>query len=453
MQLTKRFGLVAAAALLAACDSDNDVLTTSAPPAPLQTADIRYVHASPDAPDVNVEGPASTYVSDLAFKQASGFATVGEGTLEVSVDGIVPGGTATVIGPVDLALAADTAYSVIAVGEVASIDALVIEQPMMPVAAGSVRARVVHAAARAPQVDVFVTDPLALLDQSMPLGTFEFGEDLGPVDVPAGDYRIRVTAPGVTNATLFDSGTVALPDGADLLVVAVDNTGLGAAPVSLVVADGTGSFEILDADTPAAFRVIHASPDAPNVDVVVNDDFMNPVQSDVPFPAFSDYLEVPPADYNVKVTATGNPGAIVVDADVTLAANTAYSVYASDVLASIGPQVLVDDNRPVATEAKLRIVHQAPGAGLVDLYLVAPGTDLATATPAFAGVDFQQDTGYVSIAGGTYEVAVTPAGSTTPAIGPVTVAVEDGSVYTVAARDAEGGGAPFGLILLDDFNP
>jgi hypothetical protein len=31
--------------------------------------------------------------------------------------------------------------------------------------------------------------------------------------------------------------------------------------------------------------------------------------------------------------------------------------------------------------------------------------------------------------------------------------LSDGGVYTAAARDATGGGAPFGLILLDDFNP
>jgi Domain of unknown function (DUF4397) len=438
-------GLIAALALLAGCSSSDDD--------PPDTADVRFIHASPDAPSVNVEGQSSTLVAGLAYKSASPFRAFDVGTLNVRVDGIVPGGTATVIGPVDLTLAADTSYSVIALGEVAAIDALVIADPATMVAAGQVRAHVVHAAPNAPAVDVYVTAPGADLTQSAPLGSFAFGEDLGPVDVAAGDYEIRVTLPANPASVVFDSGTVSLPAGADLLITAVENTGPGAAPVSLVVADGEGSFEILDAATPAALRVIHASPDAPSVDVIVNDDFANPVLAGVPFPAFSDYLEVPAGTYNVKVTPAGNPGVIVIDADLDLEAGSASSVYASGLLASIAPYVLADDDRSIATEAKVRIVHMAPSAGLVDLYVTAPGADISTLAPTFAGVDFKAETGYVALPGGNYEVTVTVAGTKTAAIGPAAVTFSDGGVYTAAARDAPGGGAPFGLILLDDFNP
>jgi len=258
--------------------------------------------------------------------------------------------------------------------------------------------------------------------------------------------------PGDPGTVVFDSGTVALPL-SDLLIVAVDNTGPGTAPISLLVADnGLGTFEILDQATPTQFRVIHASPDAPPVDVIVNDDFDNPLLESVAYPAFSDFIEVPADTYNVKVTAENNPGAIVIDADLMLEAGRQYSVYATDVLANITPFVLVDDTRPVITEAKVRIVHLAPGAGLVDLYVTAPGADITGLAPTFAGVDFQDETGYVSLAAGSYDVTVTVAGTKTVAIGPAPIMVAAGGVYTVAARDAAGGGAPFGLILLDDFN-
>jgi hypothetical protein len=438
-------GLIAALTLLAGCSSSDDD--------PVVTADVRFIHASPDAPSVNVEGQSSTLVADLGYKSASPFLPFDVGTLNVRVDGIVPGGTATVIGPVDLMLAADTSYSVIALGEVAAIDALVIAEPATLVGAGQVRAQVVHAAPNAPAVDVYVTAPGADLTQSVPLGSFAFGEDLGPVGVAAGDYEIRVTLPADPASVVFDSGTVALPAGADLLITAVENTGPGAAPISLVVADGQGSFEIVDAGTPAALRVIHASPDAPSVDVVVDDDFANPVLSGVAFPDFSDYLEVPAGMYNIKVTPEGNPGVIAIDTDVDVDAGVAYSVYASDLLASIAPYVLVDDYRSIATEAKVRIVHMAPSAGLVDIYVTAPGADISTLAPTFAAVDFETETGYVALAGGDYDVTITVAGTQTVAIGPATIMLSDGGVYTAAARDAPGSGAPFGLILLDDFNP
>jgi hypothetical protein len=441
---------LATAVLLTACDNNDDI---AQPPASTAPAKLRVIHASANAPNVNVLAGTSTLVSNLAFKTATAFQNVTPGVATVRVNGIVPSGTATVIGPVNLPFESNIAYSILAVGDVAAIKPLVIAETTTPVAAGSVRARVVHAAAAAPQVDVYVTAPTALLAQSISLGRLAFGEQTAQVSVPAGDYRIRVTAANDPNAVVFDSGTVALSAGADLLVVAVENTGPGAAPISLLVSTGTTSFEILDSATPAQLRVIHASPDAPAVDVVVNDNFGAPVLEDVPFPAVSDYLTVPGGAYNVKVTPANNPGVIVIDANVTLDAGKRYSAYATGPLATIAPYVLVDDNRSVATAAKVRIVHTAPSAGAVDVYVTAPGASIATAAPALTNVPFRAESGYLSLAAGSYDVTVTPTGTKTAAIGPATITLANGGVYTAAARDAPGGSTPFGLILLDDFVP
>jgi hypothetical protein len=345
-------------------------------------------------------------------------------------------------------------YTVLAVGEVGAgtLRPLVVTQPgtsITPV--GSVRAKVVHAAPNAPAVDVYVTAPTADLATTPKLGTFAFGEELGPATLPPGTYRIRVTLPSQPNTVVFDSGSVTLDVSDDLLLAAVENTGPGAAPISLVTARRGGTGEILDSATPAQVRVIHASPDAPPVDVIVNNDCNNRLLSNVPFPAFSDYLSVPPTAYNVKVTAAGNCGAVVIDADLALSAGQQYSVYATGPLASITPYVLADDNRSVITAAKVRIVHAAPSAGRVDIYVTPPGASIAALSPAFTDVPLRAETGYVNLAGGSYDVTVTPTGTKTPAIGPATITVADGGVYTAAARDAAGGGAPFGLILLDDF--
>lgn len=441
---------LAAALLVAGCDNDDDI---AQPPAPTTPAKVRVIHASADAPNVNVLAGTATLVSNLAFNAVTPFQDVAPGLATVRVNGILPSGTATVIGPVNLTFESNIRYNVIALGNVAAIRPLILPEQNTTVPAGSVRARVVHAAAAAPTVDVYVTEPTALLAQSVAIGRLAFGEQSGQVTVPAGNYRIRVTAANNVNAVVFDSGTVALPSSGDLLVTAVENKGAGTAPISLLVSTGTNSFSILDAATPAQLRVVHASPDAPAVDVVVNDNFGAPVLEDVPFPVFSDYLTVPPGAYNVKVTAANNPGAIVIDANVTLDAGKRYSVYATGPLATIAPYVLVDDDRPVATAAKVRIVHTAPGAGAVDVYVTAPGAGIATATPALSNVPFRAESGYLNLAAGSYDVTVTPAGTKTAAIGPATIAVANRGVYTAAARDAVGGGAPFGLILLDDFVP
>ncbi len=302
-------------------------------------------------------------------------------------------------------------------------------------------------------MDVYLTTPGADLASSAAVGSFAFGGDLGPVDVTAGDYQIRVTLAGDPATVVYDSGTVGLTDGANLLVTAVQNTATGAAPISLVVQDGAGSAEILDAATPADVRVVHDSPDAPNVDVVVNDDFAAPLVSDLAYPDFTPFVSVPPAAYNVKVTDSATQSVIAINVDLTLMPGIRYNVLAVDTLANIEALLVIDDPRPVATESKVRIIHGSPSAGNVDIYVTAPQADISTIEPTLTDVPFKANTGFLSLAPGDYDVTVTGVGSKTPAIGPATISIVGGGVYTAIARDATGSGGPFGLILMDDFAP
>lgn len=450
--------LAAAAVSMAACDSSDDSPVNSAPLP--ETASLQVLHASSDAPAVNVIVNGNAVLSDVDYKQGSPRLQFDSGTYSIRVDGITPDGDVTVIGPVDLALDADTVYTVAAVGKVGdgTIEAVVLDQPRTSVAAGSVRAFVLHGASEAPTVDVFVTTPGADLTAMAPLGSFSYKESLGPVEVAAGDYQIRVTLAGDPASVVYDSGTVPLSDGDDLLLAAVNNTSdqntnlTVASPISLAILTGAGSAEILDAATPAQLRTVHASADAPNVDVIVDDSVT--LVSDLAFPDATPILPVDPADYNVKVTAAGNASAVVIDADLTLDAGITYDVLAVNELAAIEPLVLTDDYRPVITEAKVRIIHASPTAQDVDIYVTEQGANIANLDPTLAGVPFKTSTGFLSLAAGAYDVTVTPAGSKTPAIGPTPIGINAGGIYTAIARDADGGGTPLGLILLDDFvNP
>lgn len=447
--------LAAFAVSVAACNSSDDPVVNSAPPAP--TASLQVLHASSDAPAVKVIVDGNELLSGVDYKEGSARLLLDPGTYSIQVDGITPGGDVTVIGPVDLTFDVDTVYTVAAVGKVGdgTIEAVVLNQPRAEVAAGSARAFVLHGASDAPAVDVYVTTPGADLAATAPLGSFSYKESLGPVEVAAGDYQIRVTLAGDPAAVVYDTGTIALNDGDDLLLTAVNNTidsdtvTAPASPISLAVLTGFGSAEILDASTSAAVRVVHASADAPNVDVIVDDAVT--LVSDLAFPDATPFVPVDAATYNVKVTAAGNASAIVIDADLTLDAGVTYDILAVNELAAIEPLVLTDDYRSVITEAKVRIIHASPTAQDVDIYITEQGADITNVEPTLADIPFKANTGFLSLAAGAYDVTVTPAGSKMPAIGPASIAVNAGGIYTAIARDAAGGGTPLNLILLDDF--
>jgi hypothetical protein len=88
----------------------------------------------------------------------------------------------------------------------------------------------------------------------------------------------------------------------------------------------------------------------------------------------------------------------------------------------------------------------------VDVYVTAPGADLATATPALTGVEFGDASDYLEVPAGDYQVRVTPAGTKTVAIDSGALTLSGGQVRTVIAVDAPGGGAPFDFLVLADLN-
>ncbi|MDH3440535.1 MAG: DUF4397 domain-containing protein, partial [Gammaproteobacteria bacterium] len=197
-KLSKLILMIAAAGITACSSGGNPTVAVPDPAPAVDTFKVQVLHASPDAPAVNVSltGPTSLSGGDLSgldYKAGTRAIEIEAGSYDVQVDGITPDGPLTVIGPANIPFAADTLYTVVAVGDVATIAPVILEQPSSAPDAGNARLRVLHAAPLAPQVDVYATTPGADLAASAPVGSFSFTEDLGPVQVPAGDYQIRVT--------------------------------------------------------------------------------------------------------------------------------------------------------------------------------------------------------------------------------------------------------------------
>ena len=126
MKGIKIFALPAVLSLsLTGCflDDDSDPLPSPPPPPPPPTvvnASVQVVHTSIDAPDVNVLANGDAVIEGLPFGEASEVLSLPPATYSIAVDALLPGDkTATVIGPLDLALEEAVRYTVFAVGKVA----------------------------------------------------------------------------------------------------------------------------------------------------------------------------------------------------------------------------------------------------------------------------------------------------------------------------------------------
>jgi hypothetical protein len=181
------------------------------------------------------------------------------------------------------------------------------------------------------------------------------------------------------------------------------------------------------ADT-SKVRVLHASPDAPAVDVYLDDTIVDAL-TNVPFGTISAYLEIPAGDHNVKVYATGTTEGAVIDADVTVAAGAMYTIAATDAVASITAQVLQDEPAPDCDSASVRVVHFSADAPAVDV--ATAGSDPADAV--VKNLEYPNATGYVSLPAGSYDLEVRLAGTTTVALALPDVAVEACNAYSVFA--------------------
>ena len=441
--------------LIGCSDDDDDVVQEPAPTP--EYANVRVVHAASDAPMVNITANDSILnnLEGVDYQVASSRFEVETGMYDIGVTGILPGENAEVL-QADVTLEADMNYDIFAVGNVSddTLSLLTVTSMETAVDAGNAQVQIVHAASMAPTVDIYVTAPDTDITTEQPLVTAEFTDATDLIQVPAGDYQIRITPAGETTV-VYDSGTVNLADGADLLIAATNNVGTGDSPVTLLAADGDGSFKIWDAEAGAAIRVVHGISDAPAVDVIANNEVV--LVDGIQFPRTTDYVSVAAGDYLIDVVADSDNSVVAIDdAELTLEVGMSYTAIANNVLSAPELDVLVDMPRSVATEAKVRIVHASPSAGNVDIYVTADG-EIDAVDPAFADIAYETgdlvETGYVSLAEGDYVVTVTPTGTKTVAIETGVLTLENGEIYTAIALDGAMEGDLPQLALLDGLAP
>jgi hypothetical protein len=198
-------------------------------------------------------------------------------------------------------------------------------------------------------------------------------------------------------------------------------------------------------DAKSRIRVVHNVANGPNVDGYFDG---TKVLKGVGYKAISDYLEVPSGKHSidVKIADTDN---VVTGGDMVLAPGAAYTLIVHGLitdLKSIQPLLLKDDlSCPAPGKAHVRLVHAAASVPAADVY--------AGNLRIFENVSYGQVgyPAYLLVNAGAVDIAVTPHDSKTTVLGPISMKLADGAVYTVIAsgllNDAK---APFTVLVSED---
>lgn len=390
--------------------------------APSPNAQLRVLHGSPDAPNVDVLVNGSAVLTDVPYKAASGYLNVPAGGFDIAINATGTDTTALALSNVELV--PNTPYTIIAANTVANIEAIVLNDTTIDPKTGNLMVRVVHGSAAAPAVDIYVTGPKTGLNEATPtLSNVSYKDASGFLEIAGGEYRIRVTATGSTDV-IFDSGAINLAAGAKLTIVALPSEN-AVSPIDLVALTGDAAAPTIElGDNRAGLRAAHLSPDAPNVDVYVDG---SKVLTDVPFKAISAYLLVNSGKRQLQINPTGTMTPVI-DVPLDIAAMSSNTAAAVGFVASIEPLAIADDlTPPTAGNAHVRVIHASPDAPNVDIYV--DGAKVLTDVP-FKGVS-----NYLPLAAGAHTIQVNATGTSTTVID-AAVNLEDGAIYTIIAANA-----------------
>lgn len=447
--------LVPAVLMLAAGCDDDDL---AGPGADMGTgAAVRIVHASPDAPavDIYAEGVSAPLATNIAYGDATPYLNLAAGDYNIQLREFdSPSDSAPAFETGMLTIPDGARITAAAVGLLNSNNAddrfrvLTFAEDFAEAGAGNAIVRIIHAGADAPTVALDVGN-----DGVPEVPVFERFGDTGASGVPLPantELQIAVWAgEPLARVTVFT--TPQLPEGAELFVFAtglLGNLPREDAGFSLLAVVPTGALGFVK-QNPVVFA-LHASPDAPPVDIYAGE---AELVDNLSFGEISAPIQVAPGSYTLSFRPFDNGPEAASATTPVLEAGERYLAVASGYLLSGEPEFTLlpyaDSFDLGAMEPRVRVIHASPDADAVDVGTVSGGT--LTAVSDFTNLSFSDDSkasGTV-IPVGTLPIGVAATGSTSPLASFGVTTALGVRAFAVAAGSLSGPGETFRLLVVD----
>lgn len=371
-------------ALLIACGSGDQRLEDSSGPAapppppppppddtplPAVTAEVVFMHAVSDAPNLRISVDDLIAVSNAGYGDGTALTDVGADNVTVAIattfdDGGVINPEVFSLPTVNFDVASDN-YA-LAYGNLAD-SSITLTQFTAPATIASTEIQINLAYLGANTAENFATVSVNLSSNNDSATEVLSLGQAASVNVPAGNYQLDVTDT-VSNNSVFTASVNTLIPGNKYLLAFVDHFGAGTSPLRLEVNDASSSSQTTyyDSDAGAELRVMH------NVGNRRNDaiDIQLSQQSVAPFTAVdfvtelnnvSAYTDVSPGMQQLSATVSGSGEQIISNTAITLSEGKRYTAIASGrVNNNNNPPIVIvleDDLRAIDGIAKARAVH------------------------------------------------------------------------------------------------
>lgn len=190
-------------------------------------------------------------------------------------------------------------------------------------------------------------------------------------------------------------------------------------------------------------RILHAVPDAPKVDVYLNDKL---IANNLAFKQFTEYLSIVPGYYNVKIYPAGNTSNPVINTSFSASGNNIYTAAAIGFLKNIYLKVIEDTPMAVApNKTMVRFVHLSPDAPMVNVVL--PNKNIG-----FENVSFGEVTNYKEMSPGISTIQISAAQTGDVVLMSPNARFGRNKFYSIYAVGLAGGNPPLQVLLPLDGN-
>lgn len=188
-------------------------------------------------------------------------------------------------------------------------------------------------------------------------------------------------------------------------------------------------------------RAIHAVPDAPNVDLYVNDEM---IVDNLAFGDYTDYLTVPEGTYEIALYVAGTKDSPVLSDSLTVDNNSVSTVAAVGNLNDIEFLAINDVDEDLITGmSMIRFLHLSPNAPAVDI-------TLPDGSVVFSDTSFMEITPYTDVMPMEYTLQVRAAGTEDVVLTVPDVPLEADKYYTVYAIGLAGENPELQALLIED---